>query len=490
MRRLALSAGVVVVLLVLQLTLVDRLSLPGGGAPDLVLLVVVALGLTGGPVAGMLTGFWAGLALDVAPPASQVLGEHALVFCVVGYGCGRLSMATGRSAASSLGVAVVAAAAGEALYAAVGLMLGDPGVSWPAIRTVLPSSVLLDILVSPFVVYPVWKAGSWAAGHSPGSAAGGSAAGGSAAGGAAARALAGAAGAGRGRLAGRPALSGWPGRLGRASRLAGLLGSGRGRKAGAADSVRFGKAAARQGDGWVGSGPRSMQAIRAQVRRGGRLRLRPGAGQAGSAAAVQVHRPLPARPVSLRMGQGRRGDGKLGIAHLGGAPGQRYPRGAAGRPARRPRFRPAGGSLGGSLGGAAGRAGPGGHLPGGQSHRGAVTRPLRLHLGGGRRGDGIVAGRALRVPPGSASGLGRPRRRPRLFPGRAGSLRGRPGSPRRQPRFTRREGILARRERSFPRRQPRFRRGRPSFLAGRARSGAGGRSPAWRAGGWRSGRFR
>ncbi len=109
MRRTALSAGAIGVALVLQLTVIDRLPLPGG-APDLVLLVVVALGLTGGPVAGMLTGFWAGLALDVAPPAGYLVGEHALVFCLVGYGCGRLSGITDRSAASSLGIAAMAAA--------------------------------------------------------------------------------------------------------------------------------------------------------------------------------------------------------------------------------------------------------------------------------------------------------------------------------------------------------------------------------------------
>src|SRR6266581_3132340 len=167
MRRLALSVIAVAAALVLQLTVVDRLPLPGGG-PDLVLLAVVALGLTGGPMAGLLTGFLAGLALDIAPPASGILGEHALVFCVVGYGCGRLSGLTDRSAASSLGVAAVAAAAGEMLYVAVGLTIGDPGISWSAIRSVLPSSVLQDVLISPFVVFGIWKAGGQPAGHSPG----------------------------------------------------------------------------------------------------------------------------------------------------------------------------------------------------------------------------------------------------------------------------------------------------------------------------------
>jgi len=381
MRRLALSVIAVAAALVLQLTVVDRLPLPGGG-PDLVLLAVVALGLTSGPMAGMLTGFLAGLALDIAPPASGVLGEHALVFCVVGYGCGRLSGLTDRSAASSLGVAAVAAAAGEMLYVAVGLTIGDPGISWSAIRSVLPSSVLQDVLISPFVVFGIWKASSPTAGYSLGPAAGAAAAG----------LRAGLAGPGPGRLASGAVLPARAGLLGRASWLAGPLGSGRGQKAspvGSVGSVRFGKSAARQGDGWVGSGPRASRPAQAQVRRGRRPRLRPGAGQAGSAAMVQLHRRQRARPVSVRMSHRRRGDGSIGAGLLAAAPGRRNPRGAAVRPARQPRFR----SGSGSLRGQSGRTGPGGARPGGAGLGGARLGGARLG-GAGPRGAGF-SGRGL-----------------------------------------------------------------------------------------------
>jgi len=544
MRRLALSVIAVVAALVLQLTVVDRLPLPGGG-PDLVLLAVVALGLTGGPMAGLLTGFLAGLALDIAPPASGILGEHALVFCVVGYGCGRLSGLTDRSAASSLGVAAVAAAAGEMLYVAVGLMLGDPGISWQAIRSVLPSSVLQDVLISPFVVFGIWKAGSPAAGYYPGPAAGAAAAG----------LRAGLAGPDPGRLANGAVLPARAGLLGRSSWLAGPLGSGRGKKAGlvgSVGSVRFGKTGARQGDGWVGSGPRSAQPVQAQSRRGRLPRLRPGAGQAGSAAMVQVRRRLPARSVNVRIGQGRRGDGSVGTA-LAATPGRRYPRGAAARPARQPRFRPGGGSAGGpagragsngtglggtrlggtrlgrtglggtGLGGtrlgrtglshagfsraglgrpAAGRAGLGSARTAARPRRVAVARSVRLHLRAGRRGDGVVGGGALRTSAGRSTAGLRPRRRPRFFR-RSGLFGRRPGpaGPRlrffrrsglagRQPRPASRQPRFSRRRPSFPRRQPRLRTGRPSFLASRAGGKAGGRPAAWRAGRGRTGGFR
>ena len=90
MRRAALSAGLLLLAILIQLTLFDNLRLPGGAGPDLVLVVVVALALTGGPMEGVLGGFCAGLALDVAPPATHLVGQYALVFCLVGYAAGRV----------------------------------------------------------------------------------------------------------------------------------------------------------------------------------------------------------------------------------------------------------------------------------------------------------------------------------------------------------------------------------------------------------------
>ena len=134
MRRTVLAAAGVIAALVLQLTVVNRLPWPGGATPDLVLLVVVALGLYGSPATGAVTGFLAGLGLDIAPPGSYLIGEYALVFCLVGYGCGRLRGLLGESVWRSIGVAMLAAAAGEALASAVGKLIGDPQVTWSAIQ--------------------------------------------------------------------------------------------------------------------------------------------------------------------------------------------------------------------------------------------------------------------------------------------------------------------------------------------------------------------
>ena len=112
-RRAALAAALLLLAILIQVTVLDIVPLPGAAGPDLVLVVVVALALTGGPQEGMLAGFCSGLALDVAPPATHLVGQDALVFCLVGYGCGRLSGHLSESAWAPIGVVAIGSAAGN-----------------------------------------------------------------------------------------------------------------------------------------------------------------------------------------------------------------------------------------------------------------------------------------------------------------------------------------------------------------------------------------
>jgi len=152
---LALVAAVIA-----QLTVVNRLSLPGADAPDLVLLLVTAVAVLASPLTGALAGFAGGLALDVAPPQAHYAGEYALVFCVAGYAAARTSAAAregsgDRSPVISLTVMAAATAVGEAGKAAIGLLLSDPNVTGPAIRHVLPGAVLYDLLLTPVTLWLV-----------------------------------------------------------------------------------------------------------------------------------------------------------------------------------------------------------------------------------------------------------------------------------------------------------------------------------------------
>jgi rod shape-determining protein MreD len=149
-RRPLIAAAVVVVAVTLQVTLINRIPLPHGAVPSLVLILVAAMSTTDGPLAGSIIGFAAGLALDIAPPGGQLVGESALVYCLTGYACGRLGQQVEGRALPTVLVAAAGAAAGEAAGAMLGVVFSDPEVTWAAVKHVLPYAMAYDVLLTPF----------------------------------------------------------------------------------------------------------------------------------------------------------------------------------------------------------------------------------------------------------------------------------------------------------------------------------------------------
>ncbi|MER7912017.1 rod shape-determining protein MreD [Streptomyces sp. NPDC003444] len=151
--RILLSAALIVVALVVQVSVLARLQLPGA-VPDLVLLTVVGLALVYGHVSGALIGFTAGLLADLAPPADHAAGRYALVLCVIGYLVGLARPENGRltSAAGPMAVVVAAAVGSTLLYAGVGALVGDTAARHVGLGFLLFTAALYDLLLAPFVV--------------------------------------------------------------------------------------------------------------------------------------------------------------------------------------------------------------------------------------------------------------------------------------------------------------------------------------------------
>ncbi|MEV0527765.1 rod shape-determining protein MreD [Streptomyces sp. NPDC050439] len=151
--RILLSTTLVVVALVIQVSVLARLQLPGA-VPDLVLLTVLGLALVYGHVGGALVGFGAGLLADLAPPADHAAGRYALVLCVVGYLAGLAKPETGRlrSATGPLVVVVSAAIGSTLLYAGVGALVGDTAARHVGLGGLLFTAALYDLLLAPFTV--------------------------------------------------------------------------------------------------------------------------------------------------------------------------------------------------------------------------------------------------------------------------------------------------------------------------------------------------
>ena len=148
-RRFLLGAATVLTALLLQYAVISRLPLPGV-VPDLLLVLVVAYGLVEGPLSGMTTGFIAGVLADSL--ADHQLGRLALAYAVVGYATGFIEDDTERSTLVPFLAVGAGALAGVLVFAAEGILLGDPRISLHAVVRSLVSSVPYAVVLTPFVV--------------------------------------------------------------------------------------------------------------------------------------------------------------------------------------------------------------------------------------------------------------------------------------------------------------------------------------------------
>jgi rod shape-determining protein MreD len=142
------TAAIVFVAAILQVSVLNPITLFGGSA-DLVLLVLVAIALLRGSVFGAAAGFFAGLIIDTATLAT--LGVTALLLTLAGYWIGRYGETTGRDRAHA---PLVAVAVITLLYAVAALalnyMLGEnvsPGAVFDALLPTMLWNVLLAVPV-------------------------------------------------------------------------------------------------------------------------------------------------------------------------------------------------------------------------------------------------------------------------------------------------------------------------------------------------------
>jgi hypothetical protein len=144
-----------------------------GVAPGLVLLVVVATALGTDTRFATLTGFAAGLLLDLAPPAEHAVGRWALALLVVGYVVGRLShdhqpVPAGppdaeqvrrlRRPPTTVVLAAVAGGSfvGTSTFALTGFIAGE-SAAVSTLLSMVAASVVLDVVAGlPVVLLTLW----------------------------------------------------------------------------------------------------------------------------------------------------------------------------------------------------------------------------------------------------------------------------------------------------------------------------------------------
>ena len=147
----AKSAALFFFAVVLQVTIVGTIGILGG-SPDLVLVMLVAISLTQGSIFGAVTGFWAGLLLDIATIGT--LGFTSLLLTLAGFWIGRYGETTGRDRAHapllSVGVVTILYTVGAVI---LHFMLREPASARVALIDALPASIALNLLIA----FPVFS---------------------------------------------------------------------------------------------------------------------------------------------------------------------------------------------------------------------------------------------------------------------------------------------------------------------------------------------
>ncbi len=154
-RWMAASAAVVVAL-VLQVSLFPHLAWHGI-VPNLVLLVVVAAALTVEAPFALVLGFFAGVCLDLAPPADHLAGRWALALTVVAFLAARLRQDVRPTALSVIATVAASSFVATSLFALTGVLLSDPATSVSGLLEVVLVALVWDVLLTPFVLPPLMK---------------------------------------------------------------------------------------------------------------------------------------------------------------------------------------------------------------------------------------------------------------------------------------------------------------------------------------------
>ena len=154
--RVAVAAALVVVALILQIAVFPHLAWEGI-VPNVCLLIVVAAALVRGPAFAATLGFFAGLMLDLAPPADHVAGRWALALVVVGYVAGLMRQDTRSSATTVVATVATCSLVGTSVYALSGLVLGDAVAGSGELIRVILVALLWDVLLTPLVLPGVMR---------------------------------------------------------------------------------------------------------------------------------------------------------------------------------------------------------------------------------------------------------------------------------------------------------------------------------------------
>ncbi len=153
-RRLFLSSSIFLILFVLQESLFNQVRLPLGGF-SLFLIFTMCWASLSTPEVGAITGFGAGLLLDLAPSNDGPIGQWTLILIVIGYGIAFLRYGDDSLRGSPFSLVVLVAVGVVVtlgVYLATGVLLGlDIGTGFQLTKIVIGNGIW-TLVVAPFLL--------------------------------------------------------------------------------------------------------------------------------------------------------------------------------------------------------------------------------------------------------------------------------------------------------------------------------------------------
>lgn len=149
-RRLV-TAVIMVFAIAFQSAVIAKWNLPGA-VPDLLLVLVAAFAMRQLPQHGALTGFLAGLLLDVSPPADGLIGLSAFTLTVIGYLAATFRADLNRSVFGPLLFCGAAGGSVVLMHGFLGGLLGDPTIVVARIPWLFLTSAFYCTLLGTIVI--------------------------------------------------------------------------------------------------------------------------------------------------------------------------------------------------------------------------------------------------------------------------------------------------------------------------------------------------
>ncbi len=150
-RQAMIIGSAIFIAVIVELTLLSRLGLPGA-TPDLVVVTIVALALAYGPLPGAIAGFSAGILMGLAPPFDGILGVQAILFTIVGLITGAVVDPRDRSVPVIMGMVGLSTGGVVLLNALLLAVLSGERVVWDTVPGLALTGALYGLILAPLVV--------------------------------------------------------------------------------------------------------------------------------------------------------------------------------------------------------------------------------------------------------------------------------------------------------------------------------------------------